>query len=225
MMFNSLIAVLDGLFRKGAVFARTPKQGQDGNKNDKKAPVKAYKEKHLLYNFPWSESFFLLMSVLVIVKGNVMNPAFYVTHLFYATSYLLMLYLLWFGGPAHEEENGIENYNNSNTNSDNNNSNIVSMHQSDLERGSENEIDKKHTVAISSFKSSKGYSGSSVRMLMQFSFLVFLFYLGNNVANRLPKLDEGIPSWYYLVSRDIPVKELKMSSSCNQSDNASFSTW
>lgn len=216
MMFNSLVAVLDGLFRKGAVFARTPKQGQDGNKKDKKATVKVYKEKHFLYNVPWSEFFFLLISVLVIVKGNVMNPAFYVTHLFYAASYLLMLYLMWFGGPSQEEEISSDTDNNSNSSSN--------IQQSDLEGGYEH--DKKHATAHSTFYKTKGSSGSSIRLLMQFSFLLFLFYLGNSVVNRIPRIDGGLPSFYYLLSREnIPVTELKISSSCNQSDMPTFSEW
>jgi len=98
MMINSFTAVLDGLFFKGGSFVRTPKQGNQGKKSS--ATVKAYKEK----KYPWKEIGFLCMSAYVITMGDVANPMFYLTHLFYASCYLLILYLHFFGSASEDEE-------------------------------------------------------------------------------------------------------------------------
>jgi len=161
MALNSLQAVLDGLKNQGGTFARTPKQGNDGKKT--KATVKAYKEKR----YPWGELFFLSISVAVILFGNVTNPFFYVTHLFYSACYTLMAYFFY---RAYLDED-------------------TPSQQTTEEDEISNDVAPHVEITIESTgKPMKGgkSSGVAMRTLMQWGFIVFLVILGRSAFGRFP---------------------------------------
>jgi len=161
MALNSLQAVIDGLRNQGGTFARTPKQGNDGKKS--KATVKAYKETR----YPWGELFFLTVSVGVILFGNVANPFFYLTHLFYASCYTLMIYFFY---RSHLDEQATQ----SSSIEEDNISNDSAPH---VEISMEN----------SNAKPIKGKSnGFAARTLGQLGFILFLVILGRSVVSRFP---------------------------------------